>query len=71
MPSLFLPDAGAWFCFAAANQKLPPVVCSTVAVPARQHGLDGERGVIEDEAIHHAPESAGDVDPRFAEVDLR
>ena len=28
--SLF-PAAGAWFCFAAANRKLPPVVCSTVA----------------------------------------
>ena len=27
----FLPAAGAWFCFAAASLKLPPVVCSTVA----------------------------------------
>ena len=27
----FLPAASAWFCFAAASLKLPPVVCSTVA----------------------------------------
>ena len=27
-----MPDAGAWFCFAAANLKLSPVVCSIVAV---------------------------------------